>query len=348
MDDGSLGAGPEDTIHPAGNGDVVPRYVPHVCGVNSWTPTIADPAMNMSVVQRPTGGATLVTAPRVGGEIYGFNLDPRMDMIGSGQKVLDGTFDNVSVSYVNGRPVTTSVADGAVHVNLLDENLEYPQFITKIPGSYVGEPAFYKAQGNIVMPVADDTGLWMYRFDDGLEPIDAKHFKTTAPARSIAVSQLGTAMMTSWSTDTSCYLHVNTTYEAGVTAMVDAPCTDPKIAVNQTNGDGVMLFDSNEGIRLMTLHTTMMGGDARLIRTDASSPRAVFDGTNFWVSYLDARGDIIVGFLDENHNPVTMSLGAAKPDRLGYELVNVEGSPWIFSIDADGYSAYRMCVEPVF
>jgi hypothetical protein len=345
LDDGSLGAGPDDVVHPSGNGDVVPRYVPHVCGVNSWSSVADDPAMNMSVVQRPTGGATLLTAPRAGGSIFGFNLDPRMDMIGAGQKVLDGTFDNVSVSYVNGRPVTTTAADGAIHINLFDENLNYPQFITKVPGSYVGEPAFYQAQGNIVMPVADDTGLWMYRFDDGLEPIDFKHFKTTAPARSITVSQLGTAMMTSWSTDTSCYLHVNTTYEAGVTATAEAPCTDPKIAVNQTNGDGVMLFDSAEGIRLMTLHTTMMGGDARVIRTDASSPRALFDGTNFWVSYLDARGDIVVGFLDENHNPVTMSLGAAKPDRLGYELVEIEGAPWIFSIDADGYSAYRMCVE---
>jgi hypothetical protein len=348
LDDGSLGAGPADDIHPAGNGDVIPRYVPHVCGVNSWSPTVSNPEMALSVVQRPTGGATLVSAPRAGGSIYGFNLDPRMDMVGVGQKVLDGTFDNVSISYVGGRPVTTSVAGGAVYVNVLDDNLAYPQFITKVPGSFVGEPAFYKAQTNILMPVVDDTGLSMYRFDDSLEPIDSKHFVTTAPARSIAVSQLGTAMMTSWSTDTSCYLHVNTTYEAGVTATVDAPCTDPKIAINQTSGDGVMLFDSPQGIRLMGLHTTMMGGDARLIRSDATSPRALFDGTNFWVSYLDARGDIVVGFLDENHNPVTMSLGAAKPDRLGYELVEVEGSPWVFSLDADGYSAYRMCVEAVW
>lgn len=342
-----LGAGPTDDIQPAGNGDVVPRYVPHVCSVNSWTPQLADPEMNISVVQRPAGGATLVSAPRAGGSLYGFNLDPRMDMIGDGLKILDGTFDNVSVSYVGGRPVTTSVADGAIHVNLLDENLQNPQYITKLPGSYVGEPAFYEAQGNIVMPVANDTGLWMYRFDDGLEPLGSKHFLTTAPARSITVSQLGTAMMTSWSTDTSCYLHVNTTYEAGVTATVEAPCNEPKIAVNQTNGDGVMLFDSVEGIRLMSLHTTMMGGDARVIRADGTSPRTLFDGTNFWVSYLDARGDIVVGFLDANNNPVTMSLGAPKPDRIGYELVEIEGSPWVFSIDADGYSAYRMCVEAI-
>src|SRR4051794_35345153 len=98
VDDGTLAPGPDDVVHPNGNGDVIPRYVPRVCGVNSWSSPTDDPSMNLSVVQRPTGGATLLSAPRAGGAIYGFNLDPRMDMIGHGQKVLDGTFDNVSVS----------------------------------------------------------------------------------------------------------------------------------------------------------------------------------------------------------------------------------------------------------
>lgn len=343
-----LGAGPTDDIQPSGNGDVVPRYVPRVCSADSWTPSIADPAMNISVVQRPNGGATLVSAPLAGGSLYGVNLDPRMEMIGEVTKIVTGTYDNVSVSYVGGRPVTTSISDGAIYVNILDEDLQYPQLVTKIPGTYVAEPAFYNMQGYSVMPVANDTGLWMHRFDDGLEPMGTRHLLTTAPARSITVSQLGTSMLTSWSTDTSCYLHLNTTFDAGVTATLEAPCNEPKVAVNQTSGDGVMLFDSAEGIRLMTLHKTMMGGDARVIRSEATSPRTLFDGTNFWVSYLDARGDIVVGFLNENNNPVTMSLGAAKPDRLGYELVEIDGSPWVFSIDADGYSGYRMCVEAVY
>lgn len=344
--DGSVAGGTDD-IQPNGNGDVLPRYVPSVCSVNQWSASnTGDRALNLSVIESPLGGATLVTAPQAGGTLFGFQLDPRMDMIGDGTKVpIDGTFSNVAVSYVQNRPVTTSIADGAIYVHMLDENLEFPQYITKIPGTHVAEPAFYLAQGNLVMPVVNDTGLWMHRFDDGLEPLDVKHFKTTEPARSITVSQLGTAMMTAWSTDTQCHLHVNTTFEAGINAQVDAPCSEPKIAVNQTSGEGVMLFDSVEGVRLMTLHTTMMGGDARVIRPDASSPRTLFDGTNFWVSYLDARGDIVVGFLDANRNPVTMALGAPQPDRLGYELVNIEGSPWIFSIGDDGYSAYRMCVE---
>jgi hypothetical protein len=71
----------------------------------------------------------------------------------------------------------------------------------------------------------------------------------------------------------------------------------------------------------------------------------VFDGTNFWVSYLDARGDIVVGFLDANRQPITMALGAPRPERLGYELAMIDGSPWVISVDDGGYNAYRMCVE---
>ena len=106
-----------------------------------------------------------------------------------------------------------------------------------------------------------------------------------------------------------------------------------------------MLFDSSEGVRLMSIHTTMMGGDAHVIRRDGTSPRTLFDGTNFWVSYLDARGDILVGFLDAQRNIVTTSLAGPKPEQGAYELVLVDGNPWVFSLGDAGYSAYRLCVE---
>jgi hypothetical protein len=343
-----LGAGPGQDVNPVGTQTQQPRFLPNVCSYNSWTPTTIDPTVNISIAQRPGGGATLVTVPQAGGSLYGFNLDPRMDMIGDGQKVLSGVYTDNSISWVNGRPVTTSISDGAVYVNLYDENLQYPQLTSKFAGTHIAEPAFYSAQGNIVLPVANDTGLWMYRFDDSMEPLDVKQFQATAPAKSLAVAQLGTAMISSWSTDASCYLHVNTTYEAGVTASVDSPCVNQRIAVNDKNGDSAMLFDSPKGVRMMINHLTMMGGDAPIIRPDATSPRTVFDGTNFWISYLDARGDIVVGFLDANNHPVTMALGAPKPDRLGYELAMIDGSPWVLSVDSGGYNAYRMCVDTVW
>lgn len=350
VDGDGLGPGQTDDINPGGNGDVIPRYVPAVCGLNQWTPTIgADPTMRVSVAQRPGGGATLLGVPSEGSPMFGFNVRTYADDLGDGTKVpISGTFDHVSVSYVNDRPVSTATAGGAVFVHALDENLDNPQYITKLRGSFVGEPAFYWAQNNLVMPVVDDSGLWLHRFDDSLEPIDSKQILATKPATALAVAQLGGAVMSAWSTDTECYMSINATYGDGVTARVGQACPSPQLATNQLTREGVMLFDSPEGVRLMAFNSTKLGGEAPIIRSDASSPRTLFDGTNYWVTYLDARGDIVIGFLDANRHPVTMSLNDPRPERNAYELTLVDGEPWVFSIDSTGYNAYRLCVDTIW
>jgi hypothetical protein len=339
-----LPPGPTDDIQPGGVGDIVPRYVPQVCGVSSWSPDVAGGAMHVSVAQRPGGGATILAAPHDGGQVVGFNTDFRMNLDGTGTKVpLGNSSSFVRAAYMMDRPVSATVDDGAVYVHLLDYDLQTAQYVTRLPGNYLGEQTFYLAQGNIVMPVVGDDGLWMHRFDDSLEPIDAKHFKLSAAGRSISVAQMGTSLMTAWATDTSCHMMINSTYEPGVSTMVNTPCSNPRLAINQKTGNGVMLFDSAEGVRLLAIDNTAMSGTT-IIRADSHSPRALFDGTNTWISYLDMRGDVIVGFLDAQHRPVTMSLGAPQPDRHGYELVWLNNAPWVFSVDDSGYTAYRMCV----
>jgi len=72
----------------------------------------------------------------------------------------------------------------------------------------------------------------------------------------------------------------------------------------------------------------------------------VFDGSRYWVSYIDARGDIVVGYLDGSNHLVSMALIGPKPARDAYELVMVDNHPWVFSVDpANGYMAHRMCLN---
>lgn len=343
---------PGDGTQPGENGSVVARYEPQVCGVVSWDPSVAiNPAQDVSVAARPGGGATLLGAPLSGGALTGFVTNERMDMQGDSiTKVAasNAAFDKVTVAYMQDRPVTTAVADGAVYVHMLDENLGSPQYIAKLPGTATAEGTFFKAQGNIVMPVATSTGLWMHRFvDDSLEPSDSKLFAASKPVVSLTTAQFGTNMMTAWTTETECHLMVNTTFEPGVHTMVNRPCPSPRLSLNESTGDAVLLFDSAEGIRLMPIHITMFGGDAKVIRSDASSPRTLFDGQRFWVSYLDARGDVVVGFLDKDLHPRTLSLGAPKPERAAYEFVMIDGRPTIFSVEDTGYTAYSMCVDTI-
>lgn len=343
---------PDDQAPLGDTGMVTPRYLPQVCGVRAWDPNIGlDAAQDVSVAARPSGGATLFAAPLAGGTMTGFQLDPRMHMESpTPQKlpITNGAFSSVTVSYIQDRPVSTAIANGAVYVHMLDNNLQNPEYITKLPATALADPTFFYAQGNLVMPVGTKDGLVMHRFvDDSLEPLDSKLFNATKPVTGVTSAQLGTAMMTAYSTETECYLMVNTTYEPGVSARVDHACPSPRLSVDQSTGDAILLFDSAEGIRMMPIHITMFGGDAPVIRPGATSPRTLFDGQRFWLSYLDARGDVIVGFLDDHHKAITMSLGAPQPERSAYELVMLNGSPTVFSLDNNGYTAYTMCVDTI-
>jgi len=241
--------------------------------------------------------------------------------------------------------VSTAVQDGAVFLHLLDNDLGNPEFTAKLPGTFVAEPAFYKVQADLVMPIVGDNGLTLHRFDDSFEPLDSRLVVPTKPARSMAAAQMGVAMLTAWSTDSECYLMLTSTFSAGIDTRVPVACADPRISVNQKTGEAVMVFDTVDGVRMMNIQQTQFGGDARLLRDSSGAPRTLFDGTNFWISYLDTRGDIIVGILDGKRQLITMSLAGPKPEAGAYEMVMVDGNPWVFALGTEGYTAHRMCID---
>jgi len=54
-------------------------------------------------------------------------------------------------------------------------------------------------------------------------------------------------------------------------------------------------------------------------------------------------GELYVGFLDENYRSRMRAIGV-RPERDAYELVIVDGAPWVIAANADGFSAHHMCV----
>jgi hypothetical protein len=345
-----VGPGPTDDVNPVGTATPTPRYVPSVCGVQSWTAdlgtTRSGVGMNVSVAPRPEGAVMLAT-PRTGGSPIGIVLDTRMDMVSAPKLGIDGTFTQVVASYAQDRVTATGVSDGAVTVHVLGDDISINSQSAKVPGTQIADPAFYKSQHGVMMPVAGDDGLWFHLLDPSFNVVESKQVLATKPVRSMTAAQLGVAVMTAWSTDSECYLMLSSTFSAGPYTRVPFACPNPRISVDLKTGDGVVTFDSPEGVRALDIKAMLYGGGgaARLLRPETSAPRTLFDGTNHWVSYLDSRGDIIVGFLDANGQPVTMSLAGPKPAQGAYELVMVEHSPWVFSLGDDGYSAYRMCVD---
>jgi hypothetical protein len=344
VDDDVTGRSPVDELETAGIAADPPRYLPAVCGVQSWTTNITgDAGMNVSVAPHPDGAAVLAT-PRVGGSLTGFVLDTRMNMVSVNKVAIDGAFTQVVASYVENRLVSTAVQDGAVFTHLLDDDMGNPQFTAKLPGTFIADPAFYKTQADLVMPVAGDDGLWLHRFNASLEPVDSKLVIASNPARSLTAAQMGVAMLTAWSTDSECYIALTSTFGAGVNTRMPVACADPRISVGQ-GGQAVMVFNSPDGVRMMSIQASQFGGDAHVLRGATAHPRTLFDGDRFWISYLDERGDIIAGFLDGNRKLVTMSLAGLKPEAGAYEMAMVDGAPWVFALGVEGYSAYRMCVD---
>src|SRR5262249_49194699 len=157
-------------------------------------------------------------------------------------------------------------------------------------GTHVAEPAFFHAPGSTLwMPVGADDGLWLWHLADSLEPLDKVHLVTTKPALWMTAAQMGVGVLAAWSTDADCYMTLANSLAPGRSQRIAATCAQPHIAIDQKTQAGVMVFEGRDGVRLMHIHGTQFGGDAPLVRPWTRAPRTVFDGTRFWVSYLDAR-----------------------------------------------------------
>jgi hypothetical protein len=83
----------------------------------------------------------------------------------------------------------------------------------------------------------------------------------------------------------------------------------------------------------------------KLIAANGVSPRIVFDGERYWVSYLGERGDVVVGYLDETDNLVSTAIEGVRPASGAYELALVNGSVWVYAYDGEtGFGATRLCL----
>lgn len=336
-----------DTGDPTG---AIPRYRPAVCSAQSWDTSVnANTAMEVSVAARP-GGAVALAAPRAGGELSGLVLDTRMAMLLEKSVAIDDAVSHVTVSNRDDRVVSATAHAGAVLLHLLDADLGNPELVTKIPGNALAEPTFFgilETEGDVVMPVGADDGVWLHHFDASFEPQGSNQLAATAPVRSIAAAHTGRTLLTAWSTDNECYVALSNAFGQGITASSSTACPDPRIAFDPQHGRGVVVFEDRDrgGIGITPILLAQFGGPSHLLRAGAKAPRVVFDGTNFWISHIDERGDIVVGFLDGNGDPVTMSLYGPKPDAAAYELAVVNGNPWVFALTSDGYAAYELCVD---
>lgn len=321
--------------------DVAQRLVPSVCGVSEWPMKVTDAKIDLSVAGR-ANGAAIVSMPIGGGTARGMLVDARMRIVRD-ETIATG-YDKVSVSYAANRYASTASANGNVAVSLMADDLSSSQLVTSVAGNVVAKPAFYPVGpfNDLVMPVGGDNGLTLYRFADSFEPLDSRLVVATNPVESVTAAQFGSKTLAAWSTAKECFVAQISGLEAGDVAKSPLPCANPRLAVDPSTLYGILVYDGPSGA---TMRFTQ---GAKMFETHEyagmAAPRALFDGKNFWMSYINLRGDVVVGIIDAKQEITSIGLEFTRPYDSSYELAMVEGSPWIFALDANGYSGHRLCV----
>jgi len=330
---------------------VVPHFVPDVCSARSW-PSIAYPDrdVDLTVVSTATGAA-IFTVERAGGALRGFAIDAsgKLETKEAGNTLRDDhIFTSVSAAYIDERLVTAAVTDeGSVTFDMIRPDLGATFNLSTARGTMVADLPITNVREQKLATVADATdGITGIRFDAawqtmGTEVLAAK------PPRSITATRYREEAMVVWSTDTTCHL---TRVAAQRSSVRNFPCVDSRIAVDPDTREGFMVYPEGDG-KIM-ISQIRVGGESEIANTrlfleHATSPKIVFDGSRFWISYIDARQDVIVGYLDDDGILVSTALEGTQPMGDGYELALINGAVWVFAVDGAGANAQRMCLKPV-
>jgi hypothetical protein len=330
-------------------GPAVQRLVPAVCSSVSWSMTPTARTVELAVASAH-GVTSIFATPEGGGQLYGFTLDDRMvvtsDPTSTKIDVAD-SFTAVSAAVLDGKLVTSGVAGDTAYVDLFAQGINAtPKRIGKVAATTLAQSSFLQLVNSTMLVTGGTDGVSLTQVGTNIQLGATMLVGASKPVTSLSTTQYGQTILATWTTiDHECYVeHVAGFIPGNAThSMVD--CDHARIASNINNDEARIVFDGGGGLRLMHVSHMQIGGDSVLLRPLAASSRVVFDGLHYWVSYIDARGQIAVGFLDAQSHLVSMGIDGPAPIGESYELSVIDGRVWVISQDIqNGYTATQMCL----
>jgi hypothetical protein len=331
----------------------VAHFAPEVCAVRSW-PTVAYPDrdVDLSVVPTASGGAAIFTVERAGGPLRGFAIDGKGELVTKDSGTIlrdDHLFSAVSASYIDERLVTAAVTDeGSVVIDMIRPDLGATHNLSTARGTMVADVPVAQVRDHRLATVGDvGDGVMGIKFDTAWQTTGTTPITATAP-RSMTATRYRDDTMVVWSTDTTCH---SQRVAANISASRNFPCVNGRVAIDAASLAGYMIYEGDDD-KLMISEITI-GGESEISNTrvfleGGRAPRIVFDGTQYWVSYLDQRDDVVVGTLDiKSGTLVSMAIEGTQPMSDAYELGLVGGATWVFSVDNAGANALRICLKAV-
>lgn len=324
----------------------VARLLPQVCSSRAWPEVLVEAKDTDLAVVSMTHGAAVLAVPRTGGSLRGFLIDGRGLVIGNptGTKIIGGNFTGLSATVADGR-VVVGLVDGAnVSVNVLRDDLGDFRSLASVNGSFVGDATVMHARGERITATGGANGMYMSSFDSAWAPSGTELLARSVPT-SMTSTVYGNDAMVAWSTTTECHLQ---RYASNIHSQQSFACANPRVATNYDDRSGQLVFEQGESIMISDINVSATNEleKSNTLAPFGRAPRIVFDGTRYWISYLNVRGEIVVGYLDGKNTLVSMAVDGTQPFNDAYEIAIVNGGLWVYAVDAEtGFNAHKICLS---
>jgi hypothetical protein len=324
--------------------DPTARIKPEICGVRTWDEVVYEAKDTELRAVGTESGAAVFMVPRSGGMLRGFVVDGRGLISGDpkGLKIRnEGIYTSLSAGRVDGRFVVGLVAGDHTSVNVIREDLGDYRELAVVDGAFIGDATMMHSRNTKVTTTGGSSGMLMSTFDANWAPMGTRVVARSVPI-SMTSAAYGTDAMIGWSTPTECHVQ---RVASGIESMQPYPCSNNRIAVDYASRGGWMVYESGPSVMIGQIRAdghNQIANELPLVQ-HGSSPRIAFDGARFWVSYIDERGDVVVGFLDNHGAFDSRVMDGTRPMAGAYDLAVIGGSPWIYAIDGNGVGATKLC-----
>jgi hypothetical protein len=321
--------------------DTSPK-APQVCEVVGSLATTNTTDVDLSVATTPSGASVFWVAT-AGSSLRGFDL--ATDRTPSATVVVRGgtSFTASAAAYVDGRLLAGVISSSRALIHDVPVPIAAATEIGNFDGEYVGKLTLTHAGPDRIVATSCSSGLTMNAFDNLWNGTEATFTESSDQTASIDVTKLSSDAFAVWSTDTECHFERIASRTTGTMRMTNAPCRFARLAA--TSDAVAMAYENGPDVGFVIDDAATIALANALAIPGARSPRVLWSGSTYWVSYIDASDHIVVGYVDGSGMLLTTQLPDAAPATHAYELAMYDGQPWLFGVD-DSMQVYanRFCI----
>jgi hypothetical protein len=295
--------------------------------------TIAGASAPQLGVAATSTGASVVWAG--GGPVMRLDLDDDGAALAAPQIAWPGTFDAAIATSVAGRVVVGAVAGETTM--LLEAPFGFGAYHElALLGGIVGTSPVVVAGDQLLAPNLWYGGLLVTSLDATWSPHTAQLGVSTSSSTELAATAAGDEAVIAWPAGDACFVERVQGIATGTGSSENGACRAPRLA--SIDGGVALAFERPDGVYLAVAGTAadLHPAQAALVAAGAHAPRIVASGGQYWLSYLDAGGNVVVQLGDQ-----TLALGTAT----AHELAVFGGAPRELAIDANGLTVTALCAE---